>query len=221
MAYKIRAVIFDYGNVLCPMPSPLAFEEMAGLAEIPSPAFLVSLWRHRLDYDRDTLDSPAYWREIARDNGKRFTDVQIQKLIETDLALWIHPNPSMLAWVRALRKSGMKTAILSNMPREFSRYLRSNADWLNDFDHKVFSGEMGVVKPDARIYHACIDGLDVAPQETLFIDDVAANVSAAEALGINAIRFESIAQLCFDVQQFGLSAPLVDLTGATPFHAIT
>jgi len=210
MAYKIRAVIFDYGNVLCPMPSPLAFEEMAGLAEIPSPDFLESLWRHRIEFDRGTLDSPAYWREIARGNGKSFTDGQIRNLIEIDLALWIHPNPSMLAWVRALRKSGMKTAILSNMPREFSRYLRSNADWLNDFDHKVFSGEMGVVKPDARIYHACIDGLDVAPQEALFIDDVVANVTAAEALGIKSIRFESITQFGVAVQQFGLPASLVD-----------
>ena len=79
MAIKIRAVIFDYGNVLCPMPSPSAFEGLARTAGIPPPSFLVSLWRHRLDYDRGTLDSPAYWREIARDYGKQFTDVQIQK----------------------------------------------------------------------------------------------------------------------------------------------
>src|SRR5579859_7756769 len=180
MAYKIRAVIFDYGNVLCPMPSPLAFEEMAGLAEIPSPAFLKSLWRHRLNYDRGTLDGPAYWQQIAGDHGKQFTNGQVHKLLEDDFALWIHPSPSMLAWVRNLRGNGTKTAILSNMPSEFSRYLRSNAGWLSDFDFKVFSCEMGVVKPDPEIYFACLHGLEVQPEEALFIDDVVANVTGAE-----------------------------------------
>jgi len=210
MAITIRAVIFDYGNVLCPMPPPSAFEELARIAEIPSPLFLESLWRYRLEYDRGALDSPAYWQEIARDNGRKFTDGQIQKLIETDLALWIHPTPSMLAWVRGLRESGRKTAILSNMPREFSRYLRSNADWLNDFDYKVFSGELGVVKPDPEIYFSCLQGLSVHPEEALFTDDVAANVTAAEALGIKSIVFQSIAQLAADIRQFGFSVPLVD-----------
>ncbi len=214
MALKIRAVIFDYGNVLCPMPPPSAFEELTHAAGIPSPFFLESLWRHRLDYDRGTLDGRAYWQEIAKDNGKKFTEEQIQKLMEADLALWIHPSPSLLAWVRGLRKSSTKTAILSNMPREFSRYLRSNADWLDEFEHKVFSGEMGVVKPDPKIYCACLEGLDVLPGEALFIDDIAANVEGARALGIEAIRFESIAQLAMDVQPFGLPAPLVDATGA-------
>jgi len=218
MPIHIRAVIFDYGNVLVPMPPPSAFEKLVDTAGIPSSSFLESLWRHRLEYDRGALDSPSYWQKIARENGTEFTDGQIHKLIETDLALWIHPTPSMLAWVRGLRESGRKTAILSNMPREFSRYLRSNTDWLNDFDHKVFSGEMGIVKPDPEIYFACLQGLAVNPEEALFIDDVAVNVKAAKVIGINSIRFESIAQLCADVQPFGLSVPLVD-NGATSFIA--
>jgi FMN phosphatase YigB (HAD superfamily) len=54
----------------------------------------------------------------------------------------------------------------------------------------------------------------VLPGEALFIDDIAANVEGARALGIEAIRFESIAQLAMDVQPFGLPVPLVDATGA-------
>ena len=130
-------------------------------------------------------------------------------MIEIDLTLWIHPTPSMLAWVRHLRKSGRKTGILSNMPREFSRYLRSNADWLNDFDYKVFSGEMEVVKPGSAIHFACLQGLAVNPEEALFIDDVDANVTAAEALGIKSTRFESIAQLALDVQKYALAELLL------------
>lgn len=214
MVPNIRAVIFDYGNVLCPMPPPSAFEDLAHTAGIPSQLFLESLWRHRLEYDRGTLNGPAYWQEIARENGKIFSDEQIQKLMEADLALWIHPNPALLAWVRALRKSGTKTAILSNMPREFSHYLRLNAAWLDEFEIKVFSGEMGIVKPDPKIYHACLAGLNVLAGEALFIDDVAANVEGARALCIEAIRFDSMAQFAIDVQPFGLPVPGMDEIGA-------
>lgn len=209
MSSALQAVIFDYGNVLCPMPRPRDFEELAHTAGVPSTVFLPSLWRYRLDYDRGTLDGPAYWRQVAKENGKEFSEAQIRKLIEIDLGLWTRPADTMLAWARALRKSGLKTSILSNMPRDFSSYLRSNAGWLNDFDFNVFSGELGVVKPDPKIYQTCLKGLNASPDQTLFIDDMAANVDGARALGMKAIKFDSVAQLTDDVRPFGLPAPAV------------
>jgi len=208
MPFALQAVILDYGNVLCPMPQPNDFEELARTAGIQSTVFLQSLWRYRLDYDRGTLDGPAYWRQVAKENGKEFSEAQIRKLIEIDLGLWTRPGTTMLAWARALRKSGLKTSILSNMPRDFSSYLRSNARWLSDFDFNVFSGELGVVKPDPKIYQVCLKGLNTPPDQTLFIDDLAANVDGAHAVGMKAIKFESVGQLAADVQAFGLPAPV-------------
>ena len=208
MPFALQPVILDYGNVLCPMPQPNDFEELARTAGIQSTVFLQSLWRYRLDYDRGTLDGPAYWRQVAKENGKEFSEAQIRKLIEIDLGLWTRPGTTMLAWARALRKSGLKTSILSNMPRDFSSYLRSNARWLSDFDFNVFSGELGVVKPDPKIYQVCLKGLNTPPDQTLFIDDLAANVDGAHAVGMKAIKFESVGQLAADVQAFGLPAPV-------------
>ncbi len=204
MNYPFQAVIFDYGNVLCPMPEPAAFETLAKIAGIPSSVLVKSLWQYRLEYDRGALDGPSYWRQIATDHGRKFSEGQIQRLIEFDLGLWTNPGPTLLGWARSLRSSGLKTSILSNMPCDFSRYLRSHAQWLNDFDHYVFSGELGITKPDARIFRACLEGLHVAPSQALFIDDMAANVDGACALGMKAIRFESLAQLAADILPLGL-----------------
>lgn len=211
MAKNIRAVIFDYGNVLCPMPPPPAFENLARIAGIPPDSFIKSLWRYRLDYDRGTLNGTAYWQQVAQENGKQFSDLQVNNLMEADFALWIHPSPVMVGWARKLRWGGLKTSILSNMPRDFSSYLRSTAEWLHDFEVKIFSGELGMVKPDAGIYQACIEGLAVHPEEALFIDDVAVNVEAAHELGINAVKFESIAQLAQDVVRFKFTGPMGDV----------
>ena len=214
MTSKLHAVLFDYGNVLCPMPQPSDFQELSDVAGIELNQFLGSLWRYRLDYDRGTLDSASYWHKIGSENSQELSEDLIGKLVATDISLWMHPSPILLTWARDLRKGGVKTAVLSNMPADHSAHLRANAQWLDYFDHKVFSGEMGVVKPDAEIYHACLRGLGVQPEHALFIDDNAANVEGARALGIESIRFESIAQLAADVRLLGLPAPLVE--GSSP-----
>jgi len=209
----IRAVILDYGNVLCPLPAISAYAELRSLAGIEDPQFQESFWRYRLDYDRGTLDGTAYWRRVAQANGKEYSDALIQKLIVSDMALWLTPDRVLLQWARDLRHEGVKVAILSNMPGDLALYLRHNAAWLRLFDHATFSAEIGLAKPAPGIYLECLKGLDVRAEEALFLDDNAGNVEGAQALGIHALRFESTAQLAAEVHGFGL--PPVPMEEAT------
>jgi len=62
-------------------------------------------------------------------------------------------------------------------------------DFLSEFDSAVISGHVGVVKPDRRIYEILFERVRRRPSELLFVDDSAANVRAAEALGMAAIHF--------------------------------
>ena len=201
---SIRAVIFDFGGVLCPMPGTADLEPLRRLSGIPEPAFEACFWRRRLDYDRGTLDGPAYWRDIAQQVGTTFSTQQIEDLIAQDVAMWQKLDPAVMDWVGGLKQSGVKTAILSNMPPDLARYLRSHAEWLNQFDFVVFSAELGLVKPDSGIYRACLEGLDVQAAETVFLDDIPVNVERARTLGINGIRFVSMAELSDDIQPLGL-----------------
>lgn len=57
------------------------------------------------------------------------------------------------------------------------------------FDVMIISAEVGVAKPDARIYQAALEQLDMAPAEAVFIDDVSENVEGARRVGMNGIRF--------------------------------
>jgi len=201
----IRAVIFDFGNVLLnPMPPALAYEPLRELTGLEETAFHDYFWRYRLDYDRGTLDGAAYWRRIAEANGRVFSDALIPKLIATDIALWLSPDPVLLRWACDLHRQGIKTAVLSNMPGDLALYLRRNAAWLTQFDHATFSAELGMVKPAPGIYLECLQALGVRAEEALFLDDNAANVEGAQALGIHALQFESAARLAVEVQQFGL-----------------
>jgi putative hydrolase of the HAD superfamily len=120
----------------------------------------------------------------------------------------------MMEWVRALKRGGVKIAVLSNMPIEISRYMRQHAPWFSDFDYVCFSAEVQLAKPDAAIFYACLKTVHSKPEECLFIDDRVENVEAAQALGMQALKFQSVQQLAVAVQPFNLPAPLA--AGSVP-----
>jgi len=205
----INAVVFDYGNVLNEPPQSVQYQPLARLAGINEIEFLDLYWRNRLEYDRSIqLDGPAYWQQLAMAAGKQLSADEISQLIDLDGRLWSGTRPILIEWVKVLRKQGRETAILSNMPREIAAHLRRTAAWLGLFDQLAFSGEHGLVKPEAAFYRACLKGLRAQPGEVLFIDDREDNVEGAREAGMRAVKFESIPQLMRDVEPYGLRPSL-------------
>ena len=205
---RINTVIFDFGYVLSLPPQPSDYQRLARLAGIDGRPFEEIYWGNRTDYDRGAIDGPTYWRRIAKAAGTELTSAQIDSLIVNDIAIWMRANPVMMEWVRALKRGGLKIAVLSNMPIEISRYMRQYAPWFRDFDFVCFSAEVQLAKPEAAIYHACLEVVHSRPEECLFIDDRAENVEAARALGMHAMKFVSVHELAVNVQPFNLPAPL-------------
>ncbi len=205
---RISTVIFDFGYVLSLPPQPSDYQRLAALAGIEVKPFDEIYWGNRTDYDRGAIDGPTYWRRLAKATGREFTPAQIDSLIANDIAIWMRANPVMMEWVRALKRGGLKIAVLSNMPIEISAYMREYAPWFRDFDYVCFSAEVQLAKPEAAIFHACLQVVDSRPEECLFIDDRAENVEAARALGMHALKFVSVDELAVDVQPFHLPASL-------------
>ncbi|HYY79482.1 MAG TPA: HAD-IA family hydrolase [Actinomycetes bacterium] len=75
-------------------------------------------------------------------------------------------------------------------------------------DVLVYSHEVGIEKPDQRIYQVTCERLGVRPSEAVFLDDVEANVVAASQLGMRAVLFQSTTQAITDVE-----ACLADVAG--------
>jgi putative hydrolase of the HAD superfamily len=69
------------------------------------------------------------------------------------------------------------------------------------FDHIVVSAEVGLIKPDPRIYRLALDGLGVSSEEAVFVDDMAENITGAEAVGMRGVRFLNPDQAMADVWQ--------------------
>jgi putative hydrolase of the HAD superfamily len=94
---------------------------------------------------------------------------------------------AMLDLIRSLRRAGLRTALLSNSwgsgDGAYPRHLFPEL-----FDVVVISAEVGMRKPEERIFRHTAALLGLEPQECVFIDDVQANVVAGEALGLVCLR---------------------------------
>ena len=190
-----RALLVDYGGVLTnPLQETMStwaesdgidagefgrvlrdwLGEDAGRAAVAHPGCAL---------ERGELAVPDFERQLAaRLRTRDGRAVPAAGLLDRMFA-GFRREPQMVHVVRRIRASGIATALLSNSwsldyPRD---------DWEELFDAAVISGEVGMRKPEPRIYRYTAELLGVAPEECVFVDDLPSNVSAAVDVGMVGI----------------------------------
>jgi putative hydrolase of the HAD superfamily len=202
----IRAVIFDYGGVLAYHPSKDQIAAAAALCDLPPAEFVRALWAHRLDYDAG-MDPLVYWQGVAELVGRTFDDALIAEMMKREIDFWSRLDHRVLNWIAQLRADGVKTGILSNLPRPLAARLRTDG-FVKHFDHVTFSCELSTTKPQSPIYEHAVAGLSLAPADTLFLDDRPENVAGARAVGLESELYTSWEDFLEIPARYGLPAPL-------------
>jgi epoxide hydrolase-like predicted phosphatase len=93
----------------------------------------------------------------------------------------------MVEFCRSTRGGGVATGLLTNNAAEFADFWRPLLPLDELFDDVVDSSEVGLRKPDPRIYELALERLGTSAAETAFIDDAPGNVDAARRAGLNAV----------------------------------
>jgi putative hydrolase of the HAD superfamily len=185
-------LITDWGGVLT---IPVAAAVTAWLAAdgIDKPAYtsLITGWL-RDAYDGDGVANPVHALERGETAPEEFEQMLAGRLVRIDGAAVpaagllrrmfaaMTPVEPMYELLRSLRRAGVRTAMLSNSwgdnyPRELFSDL---------FDVVVISSEVGMRKPEQRIFVHALGRLSLTPRQCVFVDDIEANVTAARALGM-------------------------------------
>jgi len=184
----VRAVIFDFGGVLCFHPDDPRWQRAAKAAGMPVDAFQRAFWADRIEYDAGRIEPAAYWRKVI---GPAFDESRLPELIRCEIELWNNYDQRVFDWIRQLKNAGHPTAILSNLPRVLGEELRRTPGFLDPFDHVTFSYELQEVKPQAPIYLDAIAGLQIHPAQGLFLDDKPENIAGAGTVGLQAELYSS------------------------------
>ena len=184
-------LLCDYGEVLSHAPSEDDRAELADLAGAARELFWSDYWSSRTDYDRGALSNQEYWDVVL---GHPVEPDLLLRLMELDARMWSRPRESSLRAAHGAAAHGLRLAILSNAPAALADAF-DRLDWLSPFSPRLFSGHLGVVKPDPRIYRTALEVLGAPASRVIFVDDRPENVAAARALGIDGRVFEGAATL--------------------------
>ncbi len=191
-------IIFDFGNVLVNwnlhaiydrfFPDPSAVE--AFLREV---SFLE--WNSRMDSGQPFADCVA---DISRTHPRY---AHLFRLYDERWADTLREEvPGTAALASRLKEAGYPLHLLSNISAEKFPAMLEAHPILGIFDGMTLSGEVGMIKPDPRIFLHTLNQVGRSPEACLFIDDNLANIESARGVGIPSIHFRSARQLERDLQ---------------------
>lgn len=202
---KISAVVFDVGKVLIEWDMRLLFGKL-----IADPVrldwFLANVvtqdWHFEHDAGRD-LAKMVSARKAEFPGHDDLLDAYATRFGET-----IPGNvPGSHEIVRELAARGVPLFAITNFASAFWHEYRAGEPLFDLFGDIVVSGDEKLVKPDVRIFQLAARRFGLAPEAMLFIDDNAANIESARALGWNVHHFSDAEALRSDLIAHGLLSP--------------
>jgi len=209
-------LVFDFGAVLFRWQPELLmqahFAERASSAQAARE--LARALFHHPDWQRFDRGAIAEHDLVSRTSERLgLQGAAVSALLE-GIESHLTPVPATVALLERLcqrrrDQSDVRLLYLSNMPVRFARLLERRHTLTDWFEGGVFSGDVHLAKPEPGIYQLLQHRYALDPAQTVFIDDLQANVDAARGLGWRGIRFESAAQLEGD---------LIALAGLLPAH---
>lgn len=183
----IKGIIFDYGGVLWDMGWDIArtLEQEHGLAErtIVETLYGSETWR-QLEVG---VGDRAAWLDESHLALEKAAGRELPRLHNhwRDRQHLIAPNIDL---IRRLRPP-YRTAVLSNADSTLVDRLKHSHGIYDLFDDVICSADVGVAKPEARIYALAAARVGLPADECVFIDDLETNVEAAREAGMSAILF--------------------------------
>lgn len=195
-----KALVLDFGGVV----TRTLFEthDLTEKALGLPPGSLT--WRGPFDPDKDTLwqsmqadeiSERDYWAirtsQVAKMVGEQWSQMAdfVKAARGAEPALIIRPEA--LAAIDAVKRSGSKLAILSNeLDLFYGADFRSQLDFLEKFDVICDATYTGILKPDPRAYEACVEALDIEPENCVFVDDQLRNIKGGQAAGMTCVHFD-------------------------------
>jgi FMN phosphatase YigB (HAD superfamily) len=201
---KIQNIIFDLGRVLVDFDHRRGCEQVSSVTGIPADA----LWRrffddaleHHFEAGAVTVDDVIV--ELAKMAGRPVEPAAIWQAAG-DIFKEIEGMHQLVRKVKAQVKF---VGLLSNTNIIHWKYVSENFPVAREFHKPILSFEVKSMKPDVQIYHRAAEILGITPSETIFIDDLPANIDGARSAGWHGIVFNGRNALIQELKEFGINA---------------
>ena len=200
----VKAVVFDFGNVVAFFSRDRAVEQLAAFAPpgVSRPEMVDFLFYTDLEprFERGELSAAEVMKQVRQ----RFSLTGSDEELARAFADMFTANDEVCRVIPRLH-GRYRLALLSNTNDLHYRHFREQfRDTLAYFDLVVTSHEVGFRKPDPRIYQLVEQRLGCAPAECLFVDDLPANIDAAKERGWQGVVYHQGCDLLAELRRAGV-----------------
>lgn len=185
----IKNIIFDIGNVLVDYcwEEHIVRRGFSGEKKerLGRAMMLSDTWQ---EVDR------GVWSEEQLLAGFIANDRELEAEIRTvfsDMSTLVRERSGSKDWLRSLKADGYRVYYLSNFSSKVEREAKKELSFLEEMDGGILSYTVRLIKPDPAIYRLLLERYGLSAEESVFLDDSAANVQAAKALGMEGILVTS------------------------------
>ena len=198
----MKDIVFDLGGVLIDW-NPRHLYNKIFATEAETEWFLANVCTSQWNTQQDAGRPFAEGIELLKTKYPEYTFA-----IEFYLSRWEEMLKGAIEGsvdiLRKLKTRGYRTYALSNWSMETFPLVQKKYGFFNAFDGMVISGQEKLVKPDPKIYTRLLKRYDLHADNCIFIDDNAANIKGAQALGFGTILFTSPENLRAELCQRGV-----------------
>ena len=200
----IKNIVFDVGNVIVKW-SPL---------DIVSATFDVE--EEAAQKLAQDIFSHQIWLDL---NKGRHSESEAKLAYQTQLQLSVPETDRLFDNVKAslsllegtedmmkeLKESGYGIYALTDNVHEIVAFLKNKYSFWSLFDNAIVSAEWDVLQPNPRIYQLVVEQCNVEASESVFLDDMPANVEGAKTEGFHAFQFSTAKKAREDLRSLGVS----------------
>ena len=182
----IKNIVFDLAGVVVarnPKRFPKHLDEFFSFVFKSHMQGIPQFW---CDYDLGVMEEADVAVALAEYRGCDVATARSYMQLAVEYQEEIAPTAAL---IKELKEQGYKLYVLSNMSKEYIAFLRKFPVF-DYFDEQIVSCEIGLGKPDRRIYEYLISHCKLEPSETIFIDDRKDNVDAAAEVGLQTMHFD-------------------------------
>ncbi len=187
---NIQAIGFDYGGVIAIHKTVMP--QIAEICGLSVDALKAEYFLHNHLANVGDLSYPEVWKIVISNLGKADRYDQIVKVLQ------VYDQPDlddrMIRLIEQLKNNNYKVGLLSNNTKANANELRS-IGLHQHFDVFLISAEIGYQKPDREAFMALFHALDVAPENSIYIDDSANSLRLAAEIGYTPILYTSYDEL--------------------------
>ena len=187
-----KNIIFDFGCVLLDWNPHYVYDKYFGSAE-KAQWFLDNIcnmaWNVEIDAGKPIVQGVAERIALFPEWEK-----EIRMYFDKWYEMIGKEIPGMYSLECELKRRGFKIWGLSNWSAETFALVRGRRVF-TVLDGYIISGDVFCLKPGPEIYHRLLDKFGLTASECIFVDDNAANVAGAQAVGIRSIQFRGAEHL--------------------------